>query len=185
MSTENYYFWGGSAPFNSSTNNTANVNYVYNVPAPLFGNWLKATDQLQKEYFGNDLAAMEGKQREAEVILQAYAATEEIHEATAEVSWKPWAKSEFFNREAYIGELVDALHFSANMLCIAGCTDAELTAAYEEKMERNRERQRNNYTGLDKCESCRRAVDDLIAHGTDVFETVDGNPICQECIDGD
>lgn len=179
----NNFYWGGYVT--NSSSNTSNVNYIYNVPAPLFGNWLKATDQLQKEYFGNDLAAMEGKQREAEVILQAYAATEEIHEATAEVSWKPWAKSEFFNREAYIGELVDALHFIANMLCIAGCTDAELTAAYEEKMERNRERQRNNYTGRDKCDNCRRAIDDIRAHGDEVWEVDGGGWICGECINED
>lgn len=151
----------------------------------LFGSWLKDTRELQRDYYANDLPALQGKERAREIILQSYAAEDEIHEATAEVSWKPWAKSEFFHREAYIGELVDALHFIANMLCIADCTDEELNAAYAEKMERNRERQRQGYTGRDKCRVCRRAVDDIVAHGgnvtADLSFSAPPSYICEGC----
>lgn len=169
--SERDYYWGGSI----------------SPKLPLFGTWLKDTLELQREYFGNDLHALEGKAREIEILIQSYSATEELHEATAEVSWKPWAKSDYFNREAYIGELVDALHFIANLLCIARCTDEELTAAYMEKMERNRARQRSGYTGTDKCTGCKRAVDDIEAHGGAMLQgdTATGEQWCDSCCTSD
>lgn len=162
------YSWGGSVQ----------------KPQKLFGTWLKDTLELQRDYFGNDLPNFTGKDREVEAVVQSYSATEELHEATAEISWKPWAKSEYFNRDAYIGELVDALHFIANMLCLANCTDDELNDAYMEKMERNRARQRKGYTGLEKCWSCTRAVDDIVAHGGTILTTsTPGRVVCDACAD--
>lgn len=145
---------------------SAQVAYALSSTTPiLFGSWIKETVDLQEEFYKPGLRELPQKELEDWMRTNVLAAEDELHEALAEISWKPWAKSEFFNREAFIGEIVDVLHFVANMLGAANCTDAELNAAYLEKMERNRERQRQGYTGLDKCTNCNRAADDVTAHG--------------------
>lgn len=147
----------------------------------LFNGWLDATRKLQLDYYGFDFDKMSDAERTKYMLENAWAASDELHEAMNEISWKPWAKSEFFNREAFIGETVDALHFLANWLCAAKCTTEELNVAYLEKMERNRKRQRSNYTGLDKCILCKRAKDDVIAHGGEaVTDATTGEFYCGE-----
>lgn len=157
----------------------------------LFTRWLSETLRLQTEFY-KDISNLPQEELEDWMRVNAFAAEDEIHEAMNEISWKPWAKSEFFHREAFIGECVDALHFVGNMLAAAGCTDGELNAAYLEKMERNRERQRAGYTGTDKCDICNRASDDIIAHGGAIRErrqpdSDTGTPVgygCDKCYGG-
>lgn len=127
----------------------------------LFESWLAETRKLQIESFGTDPAALEGDELLAYLFVQTFAATDEMHEASQEFSWKTWSSKKFLNRQAYIKELVDALHFIANGLVAVKCTDKELTDIYEAKMEVNRQRQAAGYTNENKCTECKRALDDV------------------------
>lgn len=131
----------------------------------LFGEWLYETKKLQEQAYGKKFEEFTHQELVEWIRINVLAAEDELHEALAEVSWKPWAKSEFFNREAFIGEMVDVGHFIGNLLVGAGVTDEEYEIAYLEKMERNRQRQTEGYTGTDKCSKCGRAADDVVAHG--------------------
>lgn len=182
-----------------STFNTTGTSSTWLVPTvskPLFGSWLKQTKALQEEFFLHGRKFEDFTQEDLEQwhLVNAYSATEELHEAGDEISWKPWAKSHFFNREAYIGELVDALHFIGNLLVGAECTDEELNKAYGEKRDRNKKRQEEGYTGLDKCTKCKRAVDDIKAHGSFMAQgwvthisgrtEVEHRQFCENCLRG-
>jgi hypothetical protein len=46
------------------------------------------------------------------------------------------------------------------MLVAFGITDEEHDRLYQEKMELNRQRQRDGYDGMNKCPKCKRALDD-------------------------
>lgn len=127
----------------------------------LFSEWLMRTQILQRTSFGKDPAKLEGQDRIEYVRWNMLAAQNELNEALDEISWKPWASAEFFNRDQFVGELVDVLHFVGNMLVAAKCTDAELNERYTDKMNKNRKRQAEGYTGTDKCTNCRRAMDDV------------------------
>ena len=101
------------------------------------------------------------KQLMAAITTQAYALTDEIHEATGEVGWKPWASSNHVNRAAYLGELVDAWHFFMNLCLLVNITPEELYAGYMDKIQVNHKRQDDGYDGVSgKCPGCRRAYDD-------------------------
>jgi hypothetical protein len=150
----------------------------------LFGSWLAQTRDLQNEFYGFDLPFdIEDKTEELidYVRVNVLAAEDELHEALNEVSWKPWASAQFINREEFIGEIVDTLHFIGNLLAGVGCTDAELTEAYLEKMNRNRARMTEGYTGLDKCFECKRSADDVISHGGFMVPFSDTVRLCNKC----
>lgn len=127
----------------------------------LFDKWLAETRKLQIEAFGTDPAALEGDQLLYYLFVQTFAATDEMHEASQEFSWKTWSSKKFLNRKEYIKELVDALHFISNGLVAVKCTDEELNELYEAKMEVNRQRQLAGYKSDNKCTECKRALDDV------------------------
>ena len=132
----------------------------------LFQTWLAETRKLQIESFGTDPAALEGDELLAYLFVQTFAATDEMHEASQEFSWKTWSSKKFLNRKEFIKENVDALHFIANGLVAVKCTDAELTELYQAKMQVNRDRMANNYTNENKCSECKRALDDVAESAT-------------------
>lgn len=150
----------------------------------LFGNWLAETKELQEQFYGKEFKDFDDWELVDWVRINVLAAEDELHEALGEISWKPWARASYFHREAFLGEIVDVLHFVGNLCVGAGISDAELNEAYLEKMERNRERQRSNYTGLDKCPGCKRALDDITAHGGVLLGDTKTHGIwCQDCWD--
>lgn len=108
------------------------------------------------------------------------ALTDELHEALGEVGWKPWAKSQHINREAYVGELVDALHFFINLCLVVDLTPTELFDRYVKKNQVNHKRQEEGYDGVStKCPRCRRALDD---EGVGCYQTsafMDGKSWCE------
>lgn len=124
--------------------------------------WLSSTHDLQQNTYGQNLPK-HGEALADYVLMNVAALLVEIGEASSEVGWKPWALPRgWLNREAFIGELVDAGHFLANMLVAVGCTDNEWETRYREKQTRNIQRQRDGYDGVSlKCHSCRRALDDV------------------------
>lgn len=97
----------------------------------------------------------------AEIRTQSLGVISEVNEALEETGWKPWATSNHINREAYLGELVDALHFLVNMALLAGITPDEIYQNYREKNLVNLRRQVTGYDGVStKCVNCKRAYDD-------------------------
>lgn len=96
-------------------------------------------------------------------MTENYAALSvELGEFMQEVGWKTWSTPRgWVNRRAAVGELVDAAHFLANILCALDVTDNEWEESYRLKQEVNRQRQRDGYdSSVTKCPSCRRSYDD-------------------------
>lgn len=117
--------------------------------------------KLQRESFGIDPADMSPEARSQYIKDMVLAATDELHEALAEVGWKPWATSRHLNNDAFIGELVDVLHFLVNLWLAAGATAEQVRDRYIEKSIRNARRQVDGYDGISgKCPECKRAFDD-------------------------
>lgn len=138
----------------------------------LFNAWLAETRQLQVEAYGLDYEKFEGPDGLDELVKYMkdmhIATVAEMQEMLDEISWKPWAKDDLYvNRDLVVKELVDALHFIANLLTAVGCTDEELDEAYTSKMAVNRERMLGSAPYLvhrdagTKCDSCRRSFDDV------------------------
>ena len=117
--------------------------------------------ELQTKSFGVDPRDLTGDDMANYVQSMSLALTDEIHEALNEVGWKPWATSRHVNREAYVGELVDALHFLVNLFLVVGADAHEVHYRYVEKSQRNKKRQEEGYDGVTgKCPTCSRALDD-------------------------
>lgn len=130
---------------------------------------LRAQLKLQVESFNNDPSDLSAEGQVEWVRWNTLALTDELHEALAEVGWKPWATSKHINREAYIAELVDAFHFFMNLLLVVDCTAEEFTAGYFAKRELNAKRQAAGYDGVTgKCDTCHRALDDPAVTCTDI-----------------
>jgi dimeric dUTPase (all-alpha-NTP-PPase superfamily) len=115
----------------------------------MFSRWLARTKRLQSEYYGVDF----DKLRSTPNALADYlmwnnlAARDELSEVLAESAWKPWSDIRgTFNKDAMRDEIVDVLHFIANIACAVGITDEELSEAYLAKMEENRRRRRDGYS---------------------------------------
>jgi hypothetical protein len=128
---------------------------------PLFGSWLKQTRILQTVSFGQDPAELEGEARADFISWNFTAMVIELGEMMGEFpSWKPWVteRGENLNREQFIAEMVDALHFAGNILAAVECTDEEFNEAYLKKMAKNAARMASGeYDGVsDKCPICKR-----------------------------
>lgn len=125
--------------------------------------WIKTTEQLQIEAYGNDLRNVTGKDRDQHIRDNVLAATDELHEALAETSWKPWStETGIVNKDKFKGEIVDTLHFIGNLILLAQLTEEEIWEAYREKQNRNRERmsKAGGYqSSKNKCPACKRELD--------------------------
>lgn len=117
---------------------------------------------LQKNAYGMVPEEMDGEQRAQYVRDMVLACTDELHEALAETGWKPWASSRHLNRDAFVGELVDAWHFLMNLMLVAGVNEEEFTEKYMAKAIKNSARQKGGYDGVSsKCAECHRALDEV------------------------
>lgn len=120
---------------------------------------------LQVESFGQNFQQMDTGARIAYIKEMKLALEAELQEALNETTWKPWTKrSAAINVTAYVGELVDALHFLMNMFLVIGEDPTHLAKrvfeTYLVKHGINADRQANGYDGTDKCPRCGRALDD-------------------------
>ena len=90
------------------------------------------------------------------------AGEDELHEAMAEMGWKPWASSRHINRDAVVSELVDTMQFIMNMLTALGATAGEVETKHYQKLRVNWQRLESKaYDGVaGKCPICKRALDD-------------------------
>ena len=67
-------------------------------------------------------------------------------EIPREFHWKSWSHARpFFHRARILEEVVDVMHFLANILVAVGVTDDEFEQAYQAKQAINRTRQRDGY----------------------------------------
>lgn len=122
---------------------------------------LKAQHELQVNSFGADPKQLAGQEATEWIRWNVLALEDELHEALAEVGWKPWATSRHINRDAYISELVDSFHFLMNLMLVVDCTADEFLEKYFEKRGVNAARQAAGYDGVTgKCSKCKRALDD-------------------------
>src|SRR5580765_6281021 len=121
--------------------------------------------KLQLDHMADDPRSLHGDEMADFMRWNAFALEDEIHEAMAEVGWKPWTKSRHVNEEAFLKEMVDAFHFFMNMLICAmpNDTPAEIATrfmlAYVAKNAVNAQRQANGYDGIStKCPQCHREL---------------------------
>jgi hypothetical protein len=131
-------------------------------------NMLMFQERLQRETYKIDVLRLEPEARVQFIKDQILAATDELHEALNETSWKPWSST--FGEvaeDAYFGELIDLIHFVMNLLLVAypGLEPEALAPAIElrylEKRKINVQRQEDGYDGRSgKCYGCGRALDD-------------------------
>lgn len=120
---------------------------------------------LQTETYGHNFQRMKLGNRLQYIKDTKLALDAELHEALNETGWKPWATRKFINRDAYVGELVDVLHFYVNLLLALGDDPADLATEvftrYCLKNRVNADRQLSGYDGVStKCPICKRALDD-------------------------
>ena len=118
--------------------------------------------ELQRKSFGVDPLQLSGNDRDDYVQAMALALTVELGEVLQEISWKPWATGQWFNRQAYIMELIDVLHFWTNLVLVATDNPQTVLDVYLRKAEINAQRQANGYTGTEKCQTCGRGDDELV-----------------------
>jgi len=110
--------------------------------------------------------ALRGDERANFVTWNMFAMEDELHEAIAEMGWKPWATSRHLNAPAMMKEMVDAWHFFMNVMLVIGgelgiTNDDDLAEyfyeLYHNKNQVNSERQKEGYDGLSsKCPQCHR-----------------------------
>lgn len=141
-------------------------SYAWNANNP-FQTWLELQLKLQQEVFVDPRHIEDEEMRSEFLLWNAFAATDEIHEAMQEVGWKPWATSRHLNNAAFIGEIVDALHFIGNMILTAAESRDEtpeslaskVWSEYQNKVQKNIQRQLWGYDGVsDKCPKCHREL---------------------------
>jgi dimeric dUTPase (all-alpha-NTP-PPase superfamily) len=103
--------------------------------------------ELQRDSFGLDPLAMEGEELAEFVRWNVLALEDELHEALDEVRWKPWASDTgFIDRDAFVKELVDAMHFLMNLMLVANASPEEIYNRYFAKAGVNQARQEAGYT---------------------------------------
>lgn len=125
--------------------------------------------ELQTKTYGKDIMDLPVDERIVEFRTHLLALEDELHEALAEMSWKPWAKAEYFNEKEVKGELVDAFHFFMNLCLIAGMDADELFARYCAKRDVNIKRQEDGYDGVStKDPVTKKALDEPTVEGYDV-----------------
>ena len=149
-----------------------NVNDVVNIASSssqkgnalmLFGDWIEKTRALQVDAYGQDPADLEGEELANFLRWNFLASQVELAESLAELPWKPWSEkhraraerfrgtygvmpdAEHIARNAAVEEIVDVLHFVANILCALECDDGELNERYLFKMKINADRQTEGY----------------------------------------
>ena len=139
---------------------------------------------IQREFqsqLGHDFHWMSDQARIEYLKTMILAATDELHEALNEMSWKSWAKNQFIHDQKIGGELIDLLHFVFNMFLCVGMDANSIYDRYLAKHEVNRTRQDTGYDGVStKCTWCKRALDEPGSSGVLTLIYINGDPCCSE-----
>lgn len=144
-----------------------------------FEEWLEVTLTLEREGFKQDPPALQGDARADFFESMGLAAITEISEMMQECGYKRWTQNRgWINRDHFISEAADSLHFIALLLAAVGCTGEELTAAYLKKVNKNYKRQSKGDDGVSRvCSHCKRSLDDV---GVNSY-TRTGERFCGAC----
>jgi dimeric dUTPase (all-alpha-NTP-PPase superfamily) len=112
-----------------------------------FEEWLASTRLLQIQSFGSDPSILCNNDFAEYIRWNVLAAQVELAEFIQETEWKPWkdgnGRPGVEGRERAVEELVDVMHFVANLLVALNVTGPELADVYRGKQQVNRERQAN------------------------------------------
>lgn len=108
--------------------------------------------QLQRDSFGIDPHSIDGDDRWAYVLVNFEAIADELSEMRDHVHWKSWThqaepRGSFKDRDAFVDESVDLLHFLVNLWLVAGADAREIAMRYMGKASVNEWRQQNGYVG--------------------------------------
>lgn len=122
---------------------------------------LYAKQRQLQERLGYHFDTMTEAERVHYVKDMVLALTDELHEALAECTgWKPWATVDHdIDREKYVGELVDCLHFLMNLFLVVNTPVETIIERYLRKNKVNHQRQDDGYDGKNKCVECQRELD--------------------------
>jgi hypothetical protein len=124
--------------------------------------WLAVTLTLEEEGFKQDITHFMGDRLGDFFMSMGLAAQCELVEMMDECGWKTWSEPRgWLNRDAFISEAADVLHFVGLLLAAVGCTGEELTAAYTGKVVKNYARQaKGDDVRERRCSGCGRSLDD-------------------------
>jgi hypothetical protein len=117
---------------------------------------------LQTNYFNVNFQRMLPADRIRYIKDMKLSVSAELQEALDETDWKPWQPGNHVNRDAYLGELVDALHCLMNLFLALGDDPVKLAdEVFERYTIKNHINRTRQSTGVaEKCGGCRRALDD-------------------------
>lgn len=116
--------------------------------------------KLQSETYGKDISKLDTREKIEAYRINMMALQDELHEALNEMSWKPWAKAEYFNDGRVQQELVDAWHFFMNLMIISGMDAEKLHLRYLAKRKVNIKRQEDGYDGVSTKDENGNATDE-------------------------
>ena len=116
--------------------------------------------KLQSETYGKDISKLDTREKIEAYRINMMALQDELHEALNEMSWKPWAKAEYFNDNRVQQELVDAWHFFMNLMIISGMDAEKLHLRYLAKRKVNIKRQEDGYDGVSTKDENGNATDE-------------------------
>ncbi len=126
------------------------MRYPEDWPTPRFtmADWLASSKKLQIEAYGGDPATLDPEARLAWTRNMVLGLIVEATEVLDEMkNWRWWAGADgqgetvMEDRDAYIEELVDVVHFAGALAIAVRCTDEEWAEAYARKSAINRSRQ--------------------------------------------
>lgn len=116
--------------------------------------------KLQSETYGKDISKLNTREKIEAYRINMMALQDELHESLDEMSWKPWAKAEYFNDDRVQQELVDAWHFFMNLMIISGMDAEKLHLRYLAKRKVNIKRQEDGYDGVSTKDENGNATDE-------------------------
>ena len=116
--------------------------------------------KLQSETYRKDISKLDTREKIEAYRINMMALQDELHEALNEMSWKPWAKAEYFNDDRVQQELVDAWHFFMNLMIISGMGAEKLHLRYLAKRKVNIKRQEDGYDGVSTKDENGNATDE-------------------------
>ena len=135
-----------------------------------FGELLQAQLDLQFAIppKDRDVRELSDDDRAEFMTWNSWALADELHEAMAEVGWKPWSTDRSIDHRRFMGEMADALHFFLNLLIVgSGVKNMDelgwmFERAYMTKRDTNFARhQDSDYSGKEKCGHCHRDLKEV------------------------
>lgn len=114
-----------------------------------FGELLESTRDLQTQSFGADPSELDGDEFAEYIRNMTLAAQVELSEFIQELPWKPWrapnTRPDEIARERAVEELIDVVHFLANLFVALNVDASEIRESYEAKRAENVRRQAEWY----------------------------------------